>query len=147
PSLEGWLTGIAYSPHQSDTIGQARASVPTKYAMRHYPDICHGMKAQFPNPMWDWRFAFCEARESIAPRPQQMASIFALTSPYAEAGFGTYSDGVNDDVNKNVWAVLGWNPDADVVSALREYARWFIGGNHPELWTQFADGLISLEND
>ncbi len=44
-----WLTGVVYSPHQSDTIQSARARVPQRLAMRHYPDICHATKAELPN--------------------------------------------------------------------------------------------------
>ena len=42
-------------------------------------------------------------------------------------GFLTYSEGVNDDVNKFVWSGLGWNPDEPVIDILREFSRYFIG--------------------
>ena len=42
-------------------------------------------------------------------------------------GFLTYSEGVNDDVNKFVWSGLGWNPATPVVEILRDFGRYFIG--------------------
>jgi hypothetical protein len=61
------------------------------------------------------------------------AAIFKLLQPDT-IGFLTYSEGCNDDVNKAIWSALGWDPQQDVVTILREYARYFIG---PE----FEDGL------
>src|SRR5205085_2107995 len=56
----------------------------------------------------------------------------------------TYSEGCNDDVNKAVWSALGWNPDVDELSVLREYSRYFIG---PDMADSFAEGLLSLERN
>ena len=35
---------------------------------------------------------------------------FRGLQPFADAGFLTYSEGCNDDVNKAVWSALGWDP-------------------------------------
>jgi hypothetical protein len=59
-------------------------------------------------------------------------------------GFLTYSEGVNDDVNKTVWSALGWDPDADVTQVLREYARYFVG---PACEEGFAQALLGLERN
>jgi hypothetical protein len=69
-------------------------------------------------------------------------------SPYAAIGFGTYSDGVVDDVNKNLWSVLGWNPNAALTDSLVQYARWFVfdgtaGG--VALANSFAQSVMALE--
>ena len=68
----------------------------------------------------------------------------ACSQPYADAGFLTYSEGCNDDVNKAVWSALGWDPDADVTDVLRDYARYFIG---PDMADAFAQGLLALERN
>ena len=33
-------------------------------------------------------------------------------------GFGSYSDGVHDDLNKAVWSALAWDPNADLDAIL-----------------------------
>ena len=63
--------------------------------------------------------------------------------PYS-AGFVTYSEGCNDDVNKFVWSGLGWNPEANVADLLRDYSRFFIG---PDIADAFAQGLLALERN
>ena len=59
-------------------------------------------------------------------------------------GFLTYSEGVNDDVNKFVWSGLGWNPDEPVIEILREFSRYFIGEEYRD---SFAQGLLALERN
>jgi hypothetical protein len=53
----------------------------------------------------------------------------------------TYSEGCNDDVNKFVWNGLGWNPNANVVDIVRDYGRFFSGGD------ELANGLMALEQN
>ena len=67
-----------------------------------------------------------------------------MLQPVQQAGFLTYSEGCNDDVNKFVWSGLGWNPDAPVTEVLRQYSRYFIGG---DLTEPFAQGLLALERN
>jgi hypothetical protein len=138
-----WLTGIVYGPWTRDTLAHTRAEVPARYRIRHYPDITHCVRCQFPVPQWDFAFAATLGREPINPRPRQQAHIHNLYARYTD-GFLTYSDGVNDDVNKMVWSVKGWDPDADVRQALVEYGRYFIAD---ELGEQIADGLLELEEN
>src|SRR5207244_2059888 len=85
-----------------------------------------------------------EEREVINPRPMDEAQVFRVLAPFADAGFLTYSEGCNDDVNKAVWSALGWNPGVDVTQVLREYARYFIG---PDMAEGFAQGLLALEQN
>jgi hypothetical protein len=59
-------------------------------------------------------------------------------------GFLTYSEGCNDDVNKIVWSALGWDPNADLHEVLLEYARYFIG---PEQAQSFSQLLFDLEEN
>ena len=93
---------------------------------------------------WDVAYAQTEEREVINPRPLDEAQIFRTLQPFAGQGFLTYSEGCNDDVNKAVWSALGWNPDVDELSVLREYGRYFIG---PDMAERFAEGLLSLERN
>ena len=138
-----WLNGVVYGPWTSVPVSDLRAMIPEQYPIRLYPDITHSFLSEYPVPRWDTAYAVTEGRETINPRPIDEAKIFRLVSPHS-VGFLTYSEGVNDDVNKILWSSLGWNPDVDVTSVLREYARYFIGAGVED---QFAQGLLSLELD
>jgi hypothetical protein len=94
-------------------------------------------------PDWDLAYALTEGRESINPRPRDMAAIFKLEQPPTD-GFLTYSEGCNDDVNKAVWSALGWDPDRAVIDILREYGRTFISDRYAD---DFAQGLLALERN
>src|SRR5690606_14095611 len=64
--------------------------------------------------------------------------------PSNNIGFITYSEGLNDDVNKIVWNGLGWNRDADIREILADYGRYFIGKDYAH---DFAQGLYNLEDN
>jgi hypothetical protein len=138
-----WLLGVVYGPQTMDTLPVVRAAVPARYPIRFYPDITHSMHSQFPVPDWDAAYALTEGREGINPRPLGEAAIFQKFRPFT-AGFVTYSEGCNDDVNKIVWSSLGWNPDADIKTVLTEYGRLFIGDEWAD---RFAEGLLGLERN
>jgi hypothetical protein len=138
-----WLSGVVYGPQVRITLPELRAKVPAKYPIRRYPDITHSRHSQYPVPDWDLAYASTEGREVINPRPMQEAQIFHLYEKYA-TGFLTYSEGVNDDVNKFVWSGLGWNPDTPVVDILRDFGRYFIGEQFAD---SFAQGLLGLERN
>ncbi len=138
-----WLSGVVYGPQVRIPLPEFRAKVPAKYPVRWYPDITHSRHSEYPVPDWDLAFASTEGREVINPRPVQEARIFHLYEKYT-AGFLTYSEGVNDDVNKFVWSGLGWNPDTPVVDILRDFGRYFLGWR---LADPFAQGLLSLERN
>jgi len=138
-----WLSGVVFGPQVRVDVRKLRELVPAKYPIRNYPDITHSRQCQYPVPDWDVAYALTEARECINPRPLGEAAIFR----HAQAdtiGFLTYSEGCNDDVNKQVWSALGWDPEIKVVDILRRYARYFIGPRHAE---GFAQGLLALERD
>ena len=59
-------------------------------------------------------------------------------------GFLTYSDGVHDDFNKNLWSQLGWNPNVSPRHVAMEYARFFF---NPIYAIRGADGLFALETN
>ncbi|MCU1258940.1 MAG: hypothetical protein JWO80_1825 [Bryobacterales bacterium] len=138
-----WLSGVVYGPQVRVTLPEMRAKVPAQYPIRWYPDITHSRHSQYPVPDWDLAFASTEGREVINPRPTQEARIFHLREKDVN-GFLTYSEGVNDDVNKFVWSGLGWDPDTPVVEILRDFGRYFIGWR---LADGFAQGLLALERN
>lgn len=138
-----WLTGVCYGPWARDTIEHTRAAVPSQYPLRDYPDVTHTVRCQYPVPQWDQAFALTLNREPINPRPMGEAHIHNVTAPHT-VGAITYSDGCNDDVNKMIWSLTGWNPEADIRQALIEYGRYFVG---PDFAVGVADGLLALENN
>jgi hypothetical protein len=139
-----WLAGVVFGPQQRVGVQELRERVPKRYGIRFYPDITHSLRSQYPVPDWDVAYALTLQREPINPRPMDEAHIFHLLQPVQQAGFLTYSEGCNDDVNKFIWSSLGWDPDTPVVDVLRQYSRYFIGGKFGEA---FAQGLLALERN
>ena len=138
-----WLTGVVYGPWTRDTLAHTRAQVPLQYKLRHYPDIGHCLRSQYPQPHWDHAFALTLGREPINLRPQDETAIFQATAPYV-AGAITYSDGVTDDFNKTLWSALMWNSSRDPASVAAEYAHYFIGD---QFGSALAPNLTALEQN
>ena len=145
-----WLTGVFFGPQSRDSFEVQRRRIPAKYPVIFYPDIGHAMHAQFPVPHWDPAFALTEGREPVNPRPRDQALIYQHFRSL-HVGFITYSEGVNDDVNKFLWTGWGWRHEWPANTAhplaqsiLEDYSRLFIGPR----WTQtFTQGLFDLENN
>jgi hypothetical protein len=138
-----WLGGVVHGPWVSDSIPEFRRRVPERYPLRRFPDITHSRHCQYFVPDWDLAFMITQAREGYNPRPLDQTDIFRAYKDYT-FGFVTYSEGVNDDVNKIVWSALGWDPEARPIDILREYARYFIGDEWAD---EFAQGLLALERN
>ena len=138
-----WLAGLVFGPQVRDSLPVLRAKAPKRYRIRHYPDITHSLRSQYPVPDWDVAHALTSNREQINPRPEDQALIFRSLLPHV-SDFITYSEGANDDVNKIVWSGLGWDPQTDVAQILREYSRFFIS---PRYADPFAEGLLALERN
>ena len=136
-----WLGGIVYGPWAKTSLTELRARTPKKLPIRDYPDITHSVRCQYPVPEWDRAFAHTLGRECVNPRPVAEAHIFNLTAPNT-VGFGTYSDGINDDVNKMLWSRLGWDPKVDVKEVMRDYGRFFISDAFAN---EVGEGLLSFE--
>jgi hypothetical protein len=139
-----WLGGIVFGPQNRTSLPVLRERIAKRYPIRFYPDITHSLRAQYPAPDWDAAFALTLEREPINPRPVDQRIIFRRLQPYADGGFITYSEGCNDDVNKAVWSALGWDPDAELATITRDYARYFIGADVAD---QFGEGLLALERN
>jgi len=138
-----WLGGIVFGPWVKTPLPELRRIIPAEYPIRHYPDITHSILCQYPVPDWDPAFAATLGRECINPRPRAMKHIHNLTAPYT-IGSISYSEGINDDVNKFVWSDQDWDPQTPVIETLRDYARLFIGCEHAE---GIAQGLCALEEN
>jgi hypothetical protein len=140
-----WLSGIVVGPQSRDGLDVERAHIPKDIPIRFYPDIGHTMHAQLPVPEWDAAYALTEGRETINPRPLAETTIFRHYAPYMN-GFVTYSEGVNDDVNKFIWSALGWSAQTNPMATLREYARYFAGSEGFRV-DDFVRGIVSLERN
>ncbi len=138
-----WLTGLVFGPQNRMPLPELRERIAKRYPIRFYPDITHSLASQYPVPDWDPAFSITEGREVINPRPLGEGTIFRVNLPYT-AGFVSYSEGCNDDVNKFVWSGLGWNPETPVREILTEYSRFFIGDSAA---AGFAEGLLALERN
>ena len=136
-----WLTGVCGGPWVPDCYETLRRRVPARYPIRRYPDIGHSLACQFPVPDWDGAFAVTAGRESYNPRPRALKMLHNRDVTHA-IGSITYSEGINDDVNKFVWAAQDWDPDTQVIDTLRDYCRLFIS---PEMVDEQVRGLIAFE--
>jgi hypothetical protein len=138
-----WLTGIAFGTWVKLPLHELREQIPKQYPIVQYCDITHSIECQYPVRDWDSAFALTLGREPINPRPLAMTQICKRMTPFS-VGFNTYSDGVNDDVNKVIWTAMGWDPGSDAKSVLSEYGRYFVG---EDLGDGVAEGLLALERN
>ena len=137
-----WLEGVATGPSSPD-LAATRFRLPKKYKHRHYPDLTHTIRCQYPTENWDQAFALTEGREICNPQPFYYAKIHNRYAPLTD-GFLSYSDGVHDDVNKATWSQMAWNPEKDVRQVMVEYSRFFFGSSVAQ---SGADGILALERN
>ncbi len=140
---KGWLTGVVYGPWTKMGWEEMRARVPQDYPIRRYPDINHTVRCQYPVWNWDPAFANTVGREPMMPMPQAQRHIYLRYKDYSN-GYGTYSDGVHDDLNKALWSALGWEPQLDLDTFLKEYGKVWWG---EALSDDVARGLAMLEEN
>lgn len=137
-----WFGGLAMGPG-SPAMDVTRRRLPQEYKLRWYPDITHVVRCQYPVPWLDPVLGMTLGREPVNPRPVDYTAIYRMDYAFTD-GFLTYSDGVHDDFNKNLWTQLGWNPNIDPRDVARDYARFFF---RPEVTEEATDGLFALESD
>jgi hypothetical protein len=137
-----WLRGVVSGPSSPSTAG-TRHRLPAKYRHRHYPDITHNVRCDYPAVNWDQAYMLTIGREGINPQPNYYARIHATYVPFTD-GFVAYSDGCHDDVNKVVWSMRGWDTDQQVRDIMMDYCRFFFGA---EVAGRAADGVFALENN
>jgi hypothetical protein len=136
-----WLAGLVYGPWIKMGWEEMRERTPKRYPIRRYPDINHTVRCQYPIPDWDQAFAHTIGREPVMPMPEMQRHIYGRYLNVSD-GFGTYSDGIHDDLNKHIWNVLGWDPGADMDVALEEYGKVWFG---VDLAKDVAHGIRALE--
>ncbi|RXK49734.1 hypothetical protein [Aquirufa rosea] len=137
-----WFTGLVTGPSSPD-LASTRFRLDKKYQHRHYPDLTHTVRCQYPTENWDQAFALTEGREVTNPQPSYYAKIHNRFAPFTD-GFISYSDGVHDDVNKVIWSQMAWNTEKEVRQVMVEYARYFFGNGVAEA---AADGILALERN
>ncbi|MBT31445.1 MAG: hypothetical protein CMO01_17455 [Thalassobius sp.] len=137
-----WLRGVVSGP-SSPPISETRYRLPSQYKHRHYPDITHNVRCDYPAQNFDQAYALTIGREGINPQPAYYAEIHGKYAPFTD-GFVSYSDGCHDDVNKIIWSQRGWNPDKGIPAILKEYAKYFF---LPELEEKAASGILGLEQN
>lgn len=137
-----WLGGVVHGP-SSPSLAETRRRLPKQYGLRHYPDITHSLICQYPVYWWDQAFALTLGRECPNPQPAWYTHVHSWYAPWTD-GFLSYSDGINDDVNKAVWSRLGWDPATEPRQTCIEYANLFFGSGVAE---RAADGILALEKN
>jgi hypothetical protein len=137
-----WLTGLVSGP-SSPRMEEGRRRMPAQYKHRHYPDITHSVRAQYPVTWWDPAFGMTLGRECINPRPVFESALHNYYAPLTD-GFLTYSDGVHDDMNKVIWSLSAWDPNMPVRDQVLAYTRTFFGNKVAE---EAADGILALEKN
>lgn len=137
-----WLRGVVSGP-SSPSISETRYRLPAQYKHRHYPDITHNVRCDYPALNFDQAFALTIGREGINPQPVYYANIHGKYAPFTD-GFISYSDGCHDDVNKIIWSQRGWNPQKPIRDILIEYSRFFF---NTEVELKAAEGILGLEKN
>ena len=137
-----WLRGVVSGP-SSPSISETRYRLPDQYKHRHYPDITHNVRCDYPALNFDQAFALTIGREGINPQPVYYSKIHGNYAPFTD-GFISYSDGCHDDVNKVVWSQRGWNPQKSVRDIMIEYCRFFF---NPGVEVKAAEGILGLEKN
>jgi hypothetical protein len=137
-----WLGGLVMGP-SSPPLDVSRARLPRNFQLRWYPDITHTVRCQYEVPWFDPAFGLTLGREPVNPRPVDYTAVYRDGARFTN-GFLTYSDGIHDDFNKNLWSQLGWEPDRPPREMAIEYARWFF---RPDLAEPAADALFALETN
>lgn len=138
-----WLGGVVFGPWVKLPIKQIRQLVNSGIPIRRYPDITHTFSCQYPIPQWDLAFATTLGRECFNPRPIDEKIIHNAFDELAQGSI-SYSEGINDDVNKMIWSGQDWDPGTPVMETMREYARFFIS---PDFTESIALGLIAEEQN
>ncbi|KAA3613366.1 MAG: hypothetical protein DWQ05_17915 [Calditrichaeota bacterium] len=137
-----WLRGVVSGP-SSPSIAGTRHRLPAQYRHRHYPDITHNLRCDYPAINWDQAYMLTIGREGINPQPNYYAKIHATYAPFTD-GFVAYSDGAHDDVNKVVWSMRSWDIEKNVRDIMIDYCRFFFGDQVAE---KAADGIFGLEHN
>jgi len=141
------IDGVIYGPNHAMPLDEMRRKIDERYPFRFYPDITHNVRCEVPVHFQedDWHFALAStlSRESVNPRPCEYQLLHRLTRQYVD-GSVSYSEGVNDDLNKFVWSAMDFDPECDIREAVADYARAFFAGADTE---KLTDAIFALEEN
>ncbi|MBP9988628.1 MAG: hypothetical protein KBT46_03940 [Ruminococcus sp.] len=141
------IDGLIYGPNHAMPLDEMRRVISDKYQLRFYPDIAHNVRCEVPVHFnrSDWHYAFAStlSREAVNPRPTEYRLLHRITRRYF-IGSVTYSEGVNDDVNKFVWSDLDFDFNCNTRETLNDYSRAFFCGVDSE---KLTDALFGLETN
>lgn len=142
-----FIEGVVTGPNAAFPIDVLRRHLPSQYPIRLYPDITHNLRCEYPvhSDRDDWHYALqtVNGRECANPRPYEYKRIHEETRNYV-IGSVSYSEGVNDDINKAVWSALDFDPDTPLREILEDYSRLFFPGSN---YTKVADAIFGLEKN
>ncbi|MHC4215892.1 MAG: glycoside hydrolase family 20 zincin-like fold domain-containing protein, partial [Planctomycetota bacterium] len=138
-----WLGGCCFAPWIKTPLPEMRRVVDNNIKIRRYPDITHNVACQYPVRNWDLALALTTHRECYNPRPLAMKTIHNALDEYA-SGSLTYSEGINDDINKFIWGDQDWDTTTEAIDTLRDYARLFIS---PDFADELAHGFMAQEKN
>lgn len=141
------IDGIIYGPNHAMPLDELRRKIDKRYPFRFYPDIAHNVRCEIPvhfqNDDWHYSYASTLSREAVNPRPSEYRLLHRMTRQYVE-GSVSYSEGVNDDLNKFVWSSLDFDKNCDLREAVSDYARAFFPDTDTE---KITDALLNLEEN
>ncbi len=140
------IDGVIYGPNHAMPLDELRRRVDSRYPFRLYPDIGHNVRCETPvhfdRDDWHYSLAATLSREAVNPRPSEYRLYHRQTRQYVD-GSVTYSEGVNDDLNKFVWSAMDLDCESDLRENVLDYCRAFFIGADAE---RLADMLIALEH-
>ena len=141
------IDGIITGPNCAMPLHELRSRLPLKYPIRLYPDITHNVRCEYPvhfdREDWHYSLASTLSREAVNPRPAEYRTIHRLTRQYI-VGSVSYSEGINDDINKFVWSDMDFDPDVSLNDTLADYARLFFPGADTQ---KIVSGILGLEKN
>ncbi len=138
-----WFGGVVFGPWIKTPLKEIREIVIPSIPIRRYPDITHTISCQYPVTDWDLAFVTTLGRECYNPRPLKEKLIHNALDEYADGSI-SYSEGINDDVNKFIWLSQDWDPNTSAINVMREYGRFFMA---PAIAEDIAQGFIALEKN
>lgn len=142
-----FIDGVVTGPNAAFPLDILRRYLPKEYPIRLYPDITHNLRCEYPvhfdRDDWNYALAAVNGRESINPRPTEYKKIHSDTKGYT-VGSVSYSEGVNDDINKAVWSALEFDSSTPLREILEDYSRIFFPTADYE---KAADGIFGLEKN
>ncbi len=142
-----FIDGIITGPNAAFPLDILRRHLPARYPIRLYPDITHNLRCEYPvhfdRDDWNYALQTVNGRESINPRPCEYKKIHSDVKGYV-IGSVSYSEGVNDDINKAVWSALEFDSSTPLRDILEDYSRLFFPGADYE---KTADAVFGLEKN